>query len=1138
MDKSARAKASTKQWTAKTIEEAARLKQDAAAHLPAVIDLAYLMPLAQRMVGDAVAEKVVSRVSKGSLDVRSLAKLVEGCVAKGEFDLLRQGNLTGKHHNTNYKSAEESPAEVTKALHKRLSRGHTRGPYHLPLDAIPFDDYACNSIGAVPKKGSTDMRPVDDMAANADIVPPSFSMPAIEYLRMLATKGCYWWVVDIEDAFANLALAPKDRPWMMFRWYDVDDVNHNGTSHDALYMHVKGNFGPRPLPYWYTMLQLYINITFMAVCDVAFPPIGFIDDNTHKSNTQQQAMRVMTKYKAHVRAAGVWDKVSKEQLPFQLGVILGRYFDSISMTISITTDKLLDLMAMMVNCGNRLTLKHVEGMMGLWEFCQECLPIALRTFAFNTHAWMAKMRQYRPHPKTLHWMPSKCRRDISVVCSVLPLCNGKQPLQPMRQRQWQRPVFTDASMTGGGYCSPTLAYARTFTCRERKQTIAVLEAKMVEEAVAHNAHQWRNSIVPIYIDNTTALGCLSKGRAKRSEVLNGIVRSTLLTCAQHDIILTFHWVPTASNTLADALSRQWWRSFSLGLEFFVWPDTGTTLTRTEIGDMRAHLQQHAPRLNTVREKYTDEAFAKGSEATWASGWKAWQQFCAEAMVEPMAAFSDADFDMLLGTFRAALGDGSYGMGQVKRRGTQNSYCDAVRHKRDSFFKPTAEKDVKRGMARIRGKDTKPKPVVTLDVACDLMVHASIDNMEQLRNCTAYCQLGQGTSRAQTATVSRTAMMEKNWETERVLMVADVVIDTDLYGVRYGLRKQEKQDYGGNLRNDEGIEWIYVSGKKGSVLDAVAVTTVYVQQMGFDKLSDFEKSETPFYQEIYNNFPTSRPLQYDSFLRSFRRDLLRLPRDKYPFEDWSKYGVHAWRRFGATVAHLNGVPNDLVQELGRWRSDSFLSYFVLSHEEGFARQANMLADGHVVQTDDGRLQHAVEGLSAGDEALRPHPGAFLGSSVAPRNAVVGGEGFPQGGAQIRPSTSSGNTRTNSGAGGILGCDERGEYRPGVPRNAVALHAGPQKRAAESGCRGSAKTAKGGRARRGRDGGRGSPSRGRSVCVRQFPPQRGGSGASAATRGGRATLRVDGRGGKGRAQRGGGLAVGKRPRGRPPKLRPQW
>ena len=83
-------------------------------------------------------------------------------------------------------------------------------------------------------------------------------------------------------------------------------------------------------------------------------------------------------------------------------------------------------------------------------------------------------------------------------------------------------------------------------------------------------------------------------------------------------------------------------------------------------------------------------------------------------------------------------------------------------------------------------------------------------------------------------------MEKNWETERVLMVADVVIDTDLYGVRYGLRKQEKQDYGGNLRNDEGIEWIYVSGKKGSVLGAVAVTTVYVQQMGFDKLSDFEK----------------------------------------------------------------------------------------------------------------------------------------------------------------------------------------------------------------------------------------------------------------------------------------------------------
>ena len=70
------------------------------------------------------------------------------------------------------------------------------------------------------------------------------------------------------------------------------------------------------------------------------------------------------------------------------------------------------------------------------------------------------------------------------------------------------------------------------------------------------------------------------------------------------------------------------------------------------------------------------------------------------------------------------------------------------------------------------------------------------------------------------------------------------------------------------------------------------------------------------------------MTYDSLLRSFRRDLKSLPKELYPFEDWDLYGLHSWRRFGATIAHCNGVPHDMIQELGRWCSDSFLSYFVL------------------------------------------------------------------------------------------------------------------------------------------------------------------------------------------------------------------
>ena len=78
--------------------------------------------------------------------------------------------------------------------------------------------------------------------------------------------------------------------------------------------------------------------------------------------------------------------------------------------------------------------------------------------------------------------------------------------------------------------------------------------------------------------------------------------------------------------------------------------------------------------------------------------------------------------------------------------------------------------MKRGIQRVKGKDTKPKKSVTLQIACDLNTNASVDNLEQLRNCTIYVQLGQGTSRSQTAVVSRTAMMQEDgWMKNKVLM---------------------------------------------------------------------------------------------------------------------------------------------------------------------------------------------------------------------------------------------------------------------------------------------------------------------------------------------------------------------------------
>ena len=91
------------------------------------------------------------------------------------------------------------------------------------------------------------------------------------------------------------------------------------------------------------------------------------------------------------------------------------------------------------------------------------------------------------------------KRKAADLLAVLPSCNGLQPLQPLRQKPWARPTFTDASGKAGGWVSPTGQASRKFRARERRACTAVLEAKMVQERIAANADKWSGHVVPFYV---------------------------------------------------------------------------------------------------------------------------------------------------------------------------------------------------------------------------------------------------------------------------------------------------------------------------------------------------------------------------------------------------------------------------------------------------------------------------------------------------------------------------------------------------------------------------------------------------------------------------------------------------------------
>ena len=86
---------------------------DAASARPSSICLDYLHPLVEGLVGNAHAEYIVGRVSKGELTVSSLISLVEGCVGDAAFPLGLPHDVSGAYRGANYKSAELGREKVS-----------------------------------------------------------------------------------------------------------------------------------------------------------------------------------------------------------------------------------------------------------------------------------------------------------------------------------------------------------------------------------------------------------------------------------------------------------------------------------------------------------------------------------------------------------------------------------------------------------------------------------------------------------------------------------------------------------------------------------------------------------------------------------------------------------------------------------------------------------------------------------------------------------------------------------------------------------------------------------------------------------------------------------------------------------------
>ena len=124
-------------------------------------------------------------------------------------------------------------------------------------------------------------------------------------------------------------------------------------------------------------------------------PAAFIDDNIHTGNASDLT-DLAPGYQMHLQNAGMPDKPAKRELLIHRGEILGRWFDSVQMTLSIPQDKINRLTGMLTDFLTKPLADYssLSELLGYWEFCASLLPKFMAAFVFTAYLFKTAFHLY------------------------------------------------------------------------------------------------------------------------------------------------------------------------------------------------------------------------------------------------------------------------------------------------------------------------------------------------------------------------------------------------------------------------------------------------------------------------------------------------------------------------------------------------------------------------------------------------------------------------------------------------------------------------------------------------------------------------------------------------------------------------
>jgi hypothetical protein len=408
----------------------------------------------------------------------------------------------------------------------------------------PCDDQFISSTFLAPKSNGGKRFILNLEKLNRFIPKEHFKMEDHRTAAKLIPNHGYMATVDLKEAYLLIPIAAHSRKYLRFHFED-------DNSFLLTYEFTALPYGLSLAPRTFTKIMREV-ITYLR--GQGHKSVFFLDDILCIGDNYKECLDNVQQTVNLLKCLGFVINIQKSMLePQQVCRYLGFMFDSVHMTLSLTTEK-REKIAVLVNTFLSLpicTIREFSQLIGtLIAACPAVKYGWLYTRILERQKFLALQRDSNYNKKIK--LPEVILKDLNWWKSRISSCSFS--LLPL---EYTLEIFSDASRTGWGAYANNSRTHGAWRSEERVFHINQLELLAVFLGLKYFAHSRHNCSILLRIDNTTAISYVNRMGGVQFPHLNELSRQIWQWCEERNIWIFASYINTKDNIEADRESRKY-----------------------------------------------------------------------------------------------------------------------------------------------------------------------------------------------------------------------------------------------------------------------------------------------------------------------------------------------------------------------------------------------------------------------------------------------------------------------------------------------------------------------------------------------------------------------------------------------------